>query len=68
MEKKVEVVEKKEVREVAHVVAHEAGQEIVQRAHEPPVDASGDKIFSGSGFVLRATNETIVANETKKVD
>ncbi|XP_013184994.2 uncharacterized protein LOC106130643 [Amyelois transitella] len=34
--------------------------EIVQRAHETPnpVDVRGDKVFAGSGFILRATNMT----------
>ncbi|KAG6449867.1 uncharacterized protein LOC115443361 [Manduca sexta] len=34
----------------------EAVPEIVQRAHDSPVDVSGDKVFSESGFILRAAN------------
>ncbi|KAJ0170839.1 hypothetical protein K1T71_013611 [Dendrolimus kikuchii] len=32
--------------------------EIVKRAQEPLVDAKGDKVFAGSGFILRASNVT----------
>ncbi|XP_059050552.1 uncharacterized protein LOC131845502 [Achroia grisella] len=45
----------------------ETGVEIVHRAHDSPVDATGDKVFPGSGFILRATNDTkppIALNET----
>ncbi|CAG9794804.1 unnamed protein product [Diatraea saccharalis] len=38
--------------------------EVVNRAHETTVDASGDKVFSGSGFILRAANETSVLTNT----
>ncbi|CAH0401620.1 unnamed protein product [Chilo suppressalis] len=38
----------------------ESRPEIIHRAQETTVDASGDKVFSGSGFILRGTNDTLL--------
>ncbi|KOB71907.1 Uncharacterized protein OBRU01_13348 [Operophtera brumata] len=46
----------------------EAGPEIVLRTNEADVNATGDKVFAGSGFVLRSANNDTVLNHTKKVD
>lgn len=53
-------LEQKEVKE--------AIQEGIQSATEAPtVNTTADKVFAGSGFILRATNDTAL-NSTKKVD
>ncbi|XP_028031841.1 uncharacterized protein LOC114244281 [Bombyx mandarina] len=42
----------------------EPGKEILPRDHDSPVNASEDKAFVSSGFILRAFNSTTKLNET----